>query len=231
MSFNYSPKIVTNGLVLCLDAANTKSYVSGSTIWTDLSQGGNTGTLTNGPTFNPSNGGSIFTDGTDDFISTTYLGSATSDYTFSAWFKNDNYSESKFILNRGRDGAGNGWSLTLYIDTLGIAAASSVPISPGTNQYTALGTSTLALNTWYYITGVWTASSSIKVYVNGVLERTTDATGRSNLRTSTNNWVMGSITTTNFTSGYTAIAQIYNRALSATEIKQNYNATKGRYGL
>jgi hypothetical protein len=69
------------------------------------------------------------------------------------------------------------------------------------------------------------------VYVNGVLERTTDATGRSNLRTSTNNWVMGSITTTNFTSGYTAIAQIYNRALSATEIKQNYNATKGRYGL
>jgi hypothetical protein len=66
MSFNYSPKIVTDGLVLYLDAANTKSYVSGSTVWNDLSRSGYNGTLTNGPTFNISNGGSISFDGVDD---------------------------------------------------------------------------------------------------------------------------------------------------------------------
>ena len=58
MAFNYSPKIVTNGLVLCLDAANPKSYVSGSTKWNDLSKNYLNGTLTNGPTFNSANGGS-----------------------------------------------------------------------------------------------------------------------------------------------------------------------------
>ena len=69
MAFNYSPKIVTDGLVLYLDAANPNSYVSGSTSWRDISRGGNNGTLVNGPTFNSANGGSIVFDGVDDNIS------------------------------------------------------------------------------------------------------------------------------------------------------------------
>jgi hypothetical protein len=224
------PNIVTTGLVLNLDAANTKSYVSGSTIWNDISQGGNNGTLVNGPTFNSANGGSIVFAGTNDYVSNTYLGTAISDYTFSVWFKNDNYSEAKYTINRGRDGAGNGWSLTLYVNTTGIASAGAVPTIPSTVGIVANGVSTLALNTWYYITGVWTAGSSVKVYVNGTLEGTTNTAGTS-LRTSTNNWVLGSVSTTIYTSGYTAIAQIYNRALSAQEILQNFNATRTRFGL
>jgi hypothetical protein len=70
MAFRYSPKIVTDGLVLYLDAANTKSYVSGSTTWNDISRGGNNGTLVNGPTFNRGNGGSIEFDGVDDYVTT-----------------------------------------------------------------------------------------------------------------------------------------------------------------
>ena len=61
------PNIITNGLVLALDAANTKSYVSGSTVWRDLSGNNNSGSLTNGPTFNSANGGSIVFDGVDDY--------------------------------------------------------------------------------------------------------------------------------------------------------------------
>ena len=68
MAFSYSPKIVTDGLVLYLDAANNRSYPGSGTTWTDLSRGGNNGTLTNGPTFNGANGGSIVFDGTNDFI-------------------------------------------------------------------------------------------------------------------------------------------------------------------
>ncbi len=68
MAFNYSPRVVTDGLVLYLDAANQYSYVSGSTSWNDISRGGNNGILTNGPTYNSANGGSIVFDGTNDLI-------------------------------------------------------------------------------------------------------------------------------------------------------------------
>ena len=68
MSFSFSPKIVTDGLVLYLDAANTRSYVSGSTVWTDLSRVGNNGLLINGPTFNSLNNGSIVFNGTNQYV-------------------------------------------------------------------------------------------------------------------------------------------------------------------
>ena len=71
MSLSRGPKIVTNGLVLYLDAANKKSYPGSGTTWTDLSGNNNTGTLTNGPTFDSNNGGSIVFDGTNDYVSNT----------------------------------------------------------------------------------------------------------------------------------------------------------------
>jgi len=225
-----SPPIVTDGLILYLDAGNSNSYPGSGTTWTDLSGNSNNGTLINGPTFNSANGGSIFTDGTDDWISTSYSGSAADSYTFSVWFNNDNYSEAKYILVRGRDGAGSGWSLHLAITTTGTAQAGVVPTVPSVVGLGTVGTITLALNTWYYITGVWTAGSSIQCYVNGVLDGTTSTSGTS-LRTSTNGWSIGSISTSLFTSGYNAVAQVYNRALSDTEILQNYNAQKLRFGL
>jgi len=86
MSFAHSPQIVTNGLVLALDAGNTKSYVSGSTTWFDKSGRGNNGTLVNGPTFNTGSLGSIVFDGVNDYvdsgnISTTIL--SNNQFTFS----------------------------------------------------------------------------------------------------------------------------------------------------
>ena len=89
MSFSYSPKIVTNGLILYLDAANANSFVSGSTIWNDLSRGGYNGVLTNGPTFNSGNGGSIVFDGINDYISIAGGGglSGASNGTIDIWVK------------------------------------------------------------------------------------------------------------------------------------------------
>lgn len=68
MAFSFSPRAVTNGLILSLDAANTRSYPGSGTVWTDLSRSGINGTLTNGPTFNTANGGNIVLDGTDDYV-------------------------------------------------------------------------------------------------------------------------------------------------------------------
>jgi len=87
MAFNYSPKVATDGLVLYLDAANPKSYVSGSTTWGDLSRGGNNGTLVNGPTFDGGNGGSIVFDGVNDYgtVPTNPL-LITTEFTKSIWF-------------------------------------------------------------------------------------------------------------------------------------------------
>ena len=68
MSINYNPRIVTDGLVLLLDAGNTKSYPGTGTTWTDISRNGNNGTLTNGPTFDSANGGSLVFDGVDDYV-------------------------------------------------------------------------------------------------------------------------------------------------------------------
>jgi len=224
-----APAIVTGSLKLYLDAANPSSYSRSGSVWTDVSGNNNNATLINNPTFNSGNGGSIFTNGTNQYAISSYGGSATDSYTYSVWFKNDNYSESKYLLTRGRDGDGNGWSLQVQITTSGIATAAVVPTVPSTVGILASGTSLLALNTWYNITAVWTAGQSIKIYVNGNLEGTTNTTGTS-LRASTSGWVIGSVSTSLFTSGNNAVAQVYNRALSDAEIMTNYNAVKSRFG-
>jgi len=223
-------QIVNSGLQLSWDAADKNSYPGSGTVWSDLTGNSNNGTLTNSPTFNSANGGSIFTGGTNQWVSSNYSGSAADSYTFSAWFNNDNYSEIKWVLGRGRDGAGNGWSLQLNVTTAGIAQMGVVYTVPSTVGTGANGTSTLALNTWYYITGVWSAGSVGRIYVNGILEGSLAITGTS-LRTSTNGWWIGSVSTTLFSSGYNAVAQVYNRVLSTDEINQNYNAQKSRFGL
>ena len=89
MAFRYSPKIITDGLVLFLDAANPKSFVSGSTTWNDLTTNFNNGTLVNDPTYSLTNSGNIVFDGTDDNIQ---LGNASkfisgSNITVDTWVK------------------------------------------------------------------------------------------------------------------------------------------------
>ena len=69
MGLSHSPRIVTDGLVFCVDAGDKMSYPGAGTTWTDLSKNRNNGTLTNGPTFNSANGGSISLDGSNDYIS------------------------------------------------------------------------------------------------------------------------------------------------------------------
>jgi hypothetical protein len=228
MSYNFSPKIVTDGLVLYLDAANSRSIVSGSTTWTDLSKNGNNGTLVGGPTFSSLNGGSIVFDGSDDYVSTSYFGSNSSNYTFSVWY-NPLGNVNTVPLGRGRDGKGAGWSVTLGSDnTSGNRYRAGVVV--GGVGYIAYSTSPMTLNQWVYLTGVLTIGGSLNLYVNGIFNNSI-VVPSGTLRTSTDGWVLGSITTINYYNSQVSTVQIYNRALSSSEVLQNYNTTKSRFGL
>ena len=229
MAFNYSPKIVTDGLILSIDAANKKSYPGSGTTWTDLA-GSNDGTLTNGPTFDSGDGGSIVFDGVDDYVdyNSFGVGGDSSSYTFSAWSKNSNNSS---ILVKGRDGNGAGWSLRIgtYSNQFIASAAKSNPVA-GYNVFGGAYVSSV----WAYVTGVWESDTGkLSLYVNGSLEGsyTFSGTAPFALRSSTIGWSMAKITNSSIGQGSIACASVYNRALSSTEVLQNYNALKSRFGL
>jgi hypothetical protein len=221
MAFNYSPKIVTDGLVLCLDAANTRSYVSGSTTWSDLSRSGNNGTLTNSPTFNSANGGSIVFDGTNDFVSTTYNAVLTN-FTFCAWFR-----QSGSVISYQRIVDKN------YITGFWVGRNGTTPNSwgggviepnPPFGRYI-----TLTDGQWHYIVSRRQGTTHT-IYGDGITN-TISGTVSSNALDTSQLIIGRELLTTALLNGNIAQTSIYNRALSESEILQNYNATKTRYGL
>ena len=235
MSFHYSPKIVTDGLVLYLDAANTKSYVSGSTIWNDISRGGNNGTLTNGPTFNSGNGGTIVFDGLDDYInnvgsvSTLPFIHNTGIFTISTWIK-------PLILNRTHYFMGNTPTSVEKGFYHGFNSSNGLifDIMRGNNSAVLNFTvaSFISTTDWVNITMVGNGST-VTAYKNGTSFQT--STGMSNFPTGDSTRVLNIGRITNYSSetfqGNISVSQIYNRTLSAQEVLQNYNATKTRFGL
>jgi hypothetical protein len=240
MSFNNGPTIITNGLVLALDAGDRNSYNSGSTTWFDLT-GTNNGTLTNGPTFNSGSGGSIVFDGVDDYVncgnnpSVNIIGTGI---TLSAWVYrtalNSNGSNYRRIIEKAAaypalqysfvttpTGSTSGEGrllLDLYLN-------SSLPAY-------VTGSTHLQLNTWYHTVATYDGNSR-KIYLNGVLDGQLITTG--NITSTISSLVVGDYLpgpgATYAWNGRIANTQIYNRALSASEVLQNYNATKGRFGL
>jgi hypothetical protein len=225
MAFNYSPKIITDGLVLYLDAANTRSYPSSGTVWTDLSRGGNTGTLTNGPTFNSANGGSIVFDGGDDFIkppnSTTLQ---LTNFTLSSWIKVNIINANQFIIDTSTEGSfGSGYSYRINsVNKIRFWA------------YNANGlldsNSSIINGVWYNIVSTYNNTSKLQtIYINGVLDNSNTYSQTFVVSNVSNLQIGGSQVLGGYLNGNIAQTSIYNRALSATEVLQNYNATKGRY--
>ena len=221
MGLRHSPKIVTNGLILALDAANNKSYPGSGTTWTDLSGNGNTGTLTNGPTFSSANGGIIVYDGVDDTVTCNLVTSDANNVTMEAWFKATTLPGSLILYNGNSASSGYGFthgacgatSTTLYVFFGGLNC----------NVVSYAGMTT---NVWYQAVYTRTTTPSISniLYINGI-SRSTNNSSNPNAPAGTTN-----IGTQGY-QGNIAIARIYNRTLSATEVLQNYNITKNRYGL
>lgn len=240
MAFHYSPNIITDGLVLYLDAANTKSYVSGSTIWNDLSRGGNNGVLTNGPTFNSSNGGSIVFDGVDDYI--TNIGT-TSSFSFiqntaiatlSFWVKFNSTSNLEYIAGNTPTSAEKGFFLGKNANGSLQVAVTNGNGNPNSlvNYISPIG---LVNDTnWHnYTITIDKSINTNTIYKDGVVFSSGTGTGAWTLASgnSTRTLVLAAINNffTLFFNGTISGAKIYNKALSVSEVLQNYNATKGRY--
>ena len=223
--------IVTNGLVLNLDAGRKSSYPNTGTIWTDISGNGNNGTMTNGPIFGTASGGQITFDGIDDNVN---MGSNSAfnltNISISIWVKLDTTASNNFIVGRYfTTTVDNGWFIyysptTQKIRFEGRESEALYISNQSTNNYN--------VNTWYNI--VCTKSANTwSIYSNGVLDMS-QSIGLGNVAFANNNMQFGGMFT-NFGNNYgkhsIGSIHMYNRALSATEITQNFNATKSRFGL
>jgi hypothetical protein len=220
--------IVTNGLVLNVDAGFTPSYSRSGTTWYDVSSGGNNGTLTNGPTFNSDNGGSIVFDGSDDYGVTSPTNfTANNDFTYEIWVKSDQYITSRGILgNKG------------YWSSGGQGAVIGNISNPQTIYgYVTTNTGHFDISSNVGPTYGWTnvimrrSNNDLRFFINGAQRGSTQTISGTVTDVSDKFW-LGSYNNGNTPwLGNMAIARVYNRALTSTEILQNYNATKGRFGL
>ena len=223
MGLSHSPKIVTNGLVLALDAANNKSYPRSGTTWTDLSGNSNTGTLTNSPTFSGANGGSIVFDGVDDYVGC--IGSLTvTAATFITWIRRNGsqVEYSGILFSRGTSITG--------MNFFGGTNRLGYHWNASTSTYLWDSGLTVPDLTWCMIAvSVTSTSSTAYLCQIGITSATNVVSHASTVLDSIR--IAADSQSPRFFKGNIAAAQIYNRALTDAEILQNYNATKSRFGL
>ena len=218
MAVNYQKKIVTDGLVLCLDASDIKSYSGTGTTWFDRSGNGKNGTLVNGPTY--SNGAIVF-DGSNDYIETAYTSGNISNQTVSCWINKTN-SQYSYILAK----SASYYGFEIY--------PTVVYVNITDTQY---GYVNYNINGWQNIVFTYDGTqigntNRLKIYINGNVQLLTF-----------NGTIPSSVNVTDviqigrrwwslaYSQGSISQVAIYNKALSDSEVLQNYNAQKGRYGL
>ena len=226
----YYGNIVKDGLVLLLDAAKKDSYPGSGTLWRDVSGNGNNGTLINGPTFNSDNGGSVVFDGSNDSVTLgTIFNYTLESFTFSYWVYFNSLTTNQ--VNQGPIVFWKGnYRVNGYYDQISTAGSIAfITNQSGVEQISQTPINTIVINRWYNI--CYTRSgSSVRVYVDGIDSNSISATHINPNSAPSNIFRLGVYNVTqiwgNFRLGYFFS---YNRALSATEVLQNYNATKNRY--
>lgn len=230
MGLAHSPRIVTDGLVLCLDAANVKSYPGSGTTWTDLSSIRNNGTLTNGPTYSSNNGGTFVFDGVDDHITSfpsKLIDNGTK--TLSVFFKTSLTSRQSLCEVRNNF-ASNGWFFVINRTAAGnltyqnLGSAATLEVAAG-----------ITTNVWYHACATYdAAATTARLYLNGIQvgDPVTNMAVGNELTTGYNGSIAKPDSTFSvYFQGSIAQVSIYNRALSAAEIQQNFNALRGRFGI
>ena len=218
--------IQTDGLVGYWDAAFKSSYPRSGTTWYDLA-GSNNGTLTNGPTFDSDDGGSIVFDGDNDYVT---LGNDTSlelqNLSISVWFNLDTLEADIDFYSSAADNGTNGYRLgttgsTEIIWLVGDASGYTLKVSSGLSASTG---------EWKCVTATYD-SSNLRIYIDGLLNVTESAT---KTITHANPIAIGDrggdLGSTNGLDGKIAIVQVYDRVLSAGDVSQNYHANKERFG-
>ena len=240
MGFYRGPNIVTDGLVYAIDAGSERSYPGSGTAVTAITGVGD-GTLTNGTGFDSANGGSWTFDGTDDYITfgNNFLVPGISQYdtitnfTIDVWVNWDNFAVG------GLDEIISWWKLggSTYLDGFlgttrsgqgGTAANPSIRFGDGWTDTGVYFTSATDTGKWFNIVAIKTSNNAY-VYVNGVLR----ATKGSALSWGFNDYpaVGRHPNLTEWLDGKVSNIKLYNTALTAAQVTQNFNAQKSRFGL
>jgi hypothetical protein len=261
MSLHHSPRIITDGLVLFLDAANPKSYTGSGTTWFDLSGNINNGTLVNGVGYSNTSSGSMVFDGVNDLVqhtsNLTALNNITnsSSFTFSSTFKLNAFPAVQVgtvtgLLMKGSYNPSYGLNLSYTGDVGGFRTQAQIyyglrnltgtaGVTSGYGMFDRTSNLLIQIGQWYKVDMVHEFSGTthtLSLYVNGVLDRQDTSTNSLypiNFQNTASLGINDRILGGNFLRSNTDIASyaIYNRALSAAEVQQNFNALRGRYGL
>lgn len=216
------PSIIEDGLILALDASDSNSYVSGSTTWKDLTRNGSVGTLVS-CSFNSINSGCILFNGSTGSVSVTGVSLQDLGGTISTWVYPYGTGVSGYIVSAV------GTNTDRYYVTQNSTAFSATRGNPSA----AINfTTSVTPNQWYNLTATWVSSSlssSLNAYLNGAYIGSVPITASG----VTTEFAIGNFRNTlgQVFSGSIASVQVYNRALSAQEVLQNYNATKTRFSL
>lgn len=228
MALAHSPRIVTDGLVLCLDAGNAKSYPGSGTTWSDLSGQGNNGTLVNGPTYGD---GSIVFDGTNDYATVSAF--TYTPYCLDFWV----YNNTQITANDTSVGGPSTYQ-TLFRNLSGLQLSLGGWTSAMTNEtlhiysgakYTYINqTIPVGYHNWVYN---WNGSN-YDIWVDGVKKTAIASTsGHAVLTTqSSTNYIAYNAGSYYFYGNIYGM-KIYTSQLSDAQVQQNFNALRGRYGI
>ena len=246
------PPIVTSGLVLNLDAGDVASYPGSGTVWTDLVGGKvfdlyNGGTSspvkTNPPTYNSDSGGYIqFTRGE---LQWAYCTSALPDinsYSVDGWWNPDSVNTSSSVFSLLADRSNSRYNYSLGVGQLvsNKLVLHHLKAGQGPRIESANNASTYFNTGWWHICGTYNnATFKMNLYINGALAATevtiasgtTPLSGGAGIHMAAKNDTSGSTTQSNYLNGGIAVARIYSVALTSTQVTQNYNAQKARFGL
>ena len=229
----YNTNVVTDGLISCWDAANRRSYPGTGTTWTDIA-GSNDGTLVNGPSFSSVDMGYIHFDSSDDqcrltgaYDSFIDLGSSA---TIDFWYQVYQANHGQLPLGRGDT------HYLLYWDFSGSTV--TVYIKNSANSHASMGSFNISdyfqannagNDVWHHFAVTQDGGTALKIYFDGELKATNSiSSGNFTFNTISGKWASGGGVTFEWKS-FIALLHAYNRTLSGDEIKQNYNATKGRF--
>ena len=237
MAFSHSPKIVTDGLILCLDAADKNSYPGSGTTWFDLTSNNNDGTLVNGPVFETEYVGGISFDASNDYGTISHssiLNLASTGGTICGVIEYTNASSANagWFSKRGGSDSSIPYHMGQPTGTTKIRLiannSSTVTILDSTTQ---IGT-----NTPTVFAASFATNGDYKMYINGALDNS--RTGAVTLIDNSDDIIIGDGGSGGSPMGgsYNAdctiyCIQVYNQVLSASEVLQNYNATKSRFGV
>ena len=217
------PNIIEDGLVLALDAANKKSYPGSGTTVYDLSGYGNHGTMVNNVY---SNGTAFVFDGSIDYINCGSDSSLdiTSTITLAAWVNASSISSNGHVIGKAQ--YGNGY--ILHYDTVYEGPTGGGFQTTNVDNEAFEWGENIDINQWYCVYYTFDGSTE-RGYYNGTLINSKSNVGSISPNASQDLKI--GMNSSDCWNGQIAAVSIYNRALTAQEVEQNYNATKGRFGL